>query len=231
MTTPEPLLALAHGADAFAALLAQALPDTVVTVQAGATGFGRVVQTLQSIASIVIALALIAMAVVVIPAAWNTRVLYKRMNETVERFRVDLDPILRHAVAVSDNVNYISTSIRTDVQMLNDTLTATNRRLNHAAALAEARVNDFNALLQVVQEEAESLFINTASTVRGVQAGAEQFRRFQTGEATLDDGWDDDELDALAGGYDDEDEDGDDAPYGRAFADEHDDDDDAPRRG
>jgi hypothetical protein len=229
VTTPEPLLSLANAAGAAAALLAQALPDTIVTVAAGGSSFQRLVQTLQGIASVVIALALIAMAVVVIPAAWNTRVLYKRMNEAVERFRVDLDPILRHAVAVGDNVNYISTSIRTDVQMLNDTLTATNRRLNHAAALAEARVNDFNALLQVVQEEAESLFINTASTVRGVQAGAEQLRRFQTGEAALDEGWDDEEMDALAGAYDDEDD---------AFGyddegDEPDDDendDDAPRR-
>lgn len=223
MTTPEPLLALAHTADALAALLAQAIPDTVVTVQAGATGFQRVVQTLQSIASVVIALALISMAVVVIPAAWNTRMLYKRLNEAVERFRVDLDPILRHAVAVSDNVNYITTSIRTDVQVLNDTVTSATRRLNRAAEVAEARVGDFNALLQVVQEEAESLFIGTAATVRGVQAGAEQFRRFQTGEATLDDGWDDEELDTLAGAYDEEDE-----AYGPPYADEHDDD-DAPR--
>ena len=225
MTTPEPLLALAHGAHALAALLAQGIPDTVVTVQAGASGFGRVVQTLQGIASVVIALALIAMAVVVIPAAWNTRLLYKRMNEAVERFRVDLDPILRHAVAVGDNVNYITTSIRTDVQVLNDTVTSATRRLNRAAEVAEARVSDFNALLQVVQEEAESLFIDTASTVRGVQAGAEQFRRFQTGESTLDDGWDDEELDSLAGAYDDEDE----GAYGPPYADENDD--DTPRRG
>ena len=37
--------------------------------------------------------------------------------------------------------------------------------------LAEERIKDLNALLAVVQEEAESAFISTASTVRGVRTG------------------------------------------------------------
>jgi hypothetical protein len=37
--------------------------------------------------------------------------------------------------------------------------------------MAEDRIKDLNALLAVVQEEAESAFISTASTVRGVRTG------------------------------------------------------------
>ena len=37
-------------------------------------------------------------------------------------------------------------------------------------------MNEFNALLAVVQEEAEDLFVSTASTVRGVRRGAAAFR-------------------------------------------------------
>ena len=37
---------------------------------------------------------------------------------------------------------------------------------------AEQRLNEFNALLEVVQQEAESMFVATASTVRGVRTGA-----------------------------------------------------------
>jgi hypothetical protein len=37
--------------------------------------------------------------------------------------------------------------------------------------LAEERIKDLNALLAVVQEEAEAGFISTASTIRGVRTG------------------------------------------------------------
>ncbi|HEX8273142.1 MAG TPA: DUF948 domain-containing protein [Longimicrobiaceae bacterium] len=178
-------------------LLAQAGPaiaDTVVTVQAGSRGLQYWVDLLQSIASIIIALALIAIAIPLIPAAWNSRKFYQKLNQVVERVRDDINPIVRHASAVADNVDYISTSIRADVQLLNQTVASANQRVNRAAAMAEQRVNELNALLQVVQEEAEGLFIETASTVRGVRVGAETFRRFQEdGEAgLLDDVYDDD---------------------------------------
>jgi uncharacterized protein YoxC len=206
-------LSIAHFHPALLAL-ALAAPDTVVAVSAPAEGFARLVTTLQSIASLVIALALIAIAVPLIPAAWNSRKMYKRINEIIERFRSDVDPVVKHAVAVADNLDYISTSVRVDVQQLNQTIAATNRRLNHAAAMAEQRLNEFNALLQVVQEEAESLFIGTASTIRGVQAGAESFRAFRE----PDDDWTDEELERYSdrGGLDVETGD-DDRDAGRPF--------------
>jgi uncharacterized protein YoxC len=202
---------IAHPSHALLAL-ALAAPDTVIAVSAPAHGFARFVSTIQSIASLVIALALIAIAIPLIPAAWNSRKMYKRINDIIERFRSDVDPVVKHAVAVADNLDYISTSVRVDVQQLNQTIAATNRRLNHAAALAEQRLNEFNALLQVVQEEAESLFINTASTIRGVHAGAETFRAFQA----TDDDWTDEELERYAdrGAADVAD---DDEPRGRPF--------------
>lgn len=178
-------------------LLAQsgpAIADTIVTVQAGSRGLQYWVDLLQSIASMIIALALIAIAIPLIPAAWNSRKFYKKVNDVVERIRDDVNPIVRHAAAVADNVDYISTSIRADVQLLNQTVASANQRVNRVAAQAEQRVNELNALLQVVQEEAEGLFIETASTVRGVRVGAETFRRFQEdGElGRLDDVYDDD---------------------------------------
>lgn len=204
MTAPDALHFLAAApADLVALGLAQAqtFPDTVVTVQAGTYGFQRVVQTLQSIASIVIALVLLAISISLIPAAWNTRKFYAQVNDIVKRFKNDVDPILRHVNDVAENVNYISTAVRADVEQLQRTIAATQQRLTQAAAVTEQRVGEFNALMNVVQEEAESLFISTASTVRGVQAGADTFRRFQTGEAELDATYSDDELDEL---FDDE---------------------------
>lgn len=183
-------------------LLAQtgpAIADTVVTVQAGSRGLQYWVDLLTSLASIVIALALIAIAIPLIPAAWNSRKFYAKLNQVVERVRDDVNPIVRHAASVADNVDYISTSVRADVQLLNQTVASANQRVNRVAALAEQRVNELNALLKVVQEEAEGLFIDTASTVRGVRVGADTFRRYQE-EGDL----------GRLGGYDDlEDEDDD----------------------
>lgn len=180
------------------AILAQAaaLPDTIVTVQATSSGLAYWVDLLTSIASIVIALALIAIAIPVIPAAWNSRKVYASLNQAVERFRHDLNPIVQHAAAVADNVDYVTTSLRADVQLLNQTVASANQRVNRVAALAEQRVNELNALLEVVQEEAEGLFIDTASTVHGLRVGADAFRRFR----------DDGEPGPLDEGYDDEDD-------------------------
>lgn len=183
-------------------LLAQtgpAIADTVVTVQAGSRGLQYWVDLLTSIASMVIALALIAIAIPVIPAAWNSRKVYAKVNQVVDRLRDDINPIVRHAAAVADNVDYVTTSIRADVQLLNQTVASANQRVNRVAALAEQRVNELNALLKVVQEEAEGLFIDTASTVRGVRVGADTLRRYQ----------EDGDLGRL-GGYDDLDDEDDD---------------------
>lgn len=58
----------------------------------------------------------------------------------------------------------------------------------NARALAD-RLGEFNALLKVVQDEAEATFVSTASTIRGVRSGAAAFRHL---EADLDLGEDDD---------------------------------------
>lgn len=196
MIFPEPL-----STAIFAAALARvpvAVADTIVTVQAAPTGFRYWVDLLTSIATIVIAIALIAMAITVVPAAWYSRKVYGKVNEMVNRVREDFNPIMRHATAVADNVDYVTTSLRNDVEHLNATVASANQRVNRVAAMAEQRVAELNALLQVVQEEAESLFIDTASTVRGVRVGADAFRRFRS---------DDGSFDGVEGSYRDRDED------------------------
>ena len=225
-----PALTEAH---AVLAGLAQALPDTIVTVQAKSTGWQLWVDTLTSIASVVIALALIAIAVPVIPAAWNSRKMYARVNKAIERFRGDLDPAVRHLSTVAENLNYITTAVREDVRQVNALVNGTTERLNRTAELAEERLRELNALLAVAQEEAESLFIGAASAARGVQAGAEAFSRLQgrkgRGRVEYDDELlDEDELEddeelfddevyaeEAAGGYDGEDDEDDEAEDAR----------------
>jgi uncharacterized protein YoxC len=115
---------------------------------------------------------LLVLTAALVPAAWNFRKSYKKVSELLDRVYGDVNPLMRHASAIADNVNYITTSIRTDVQQLNAAIATAAQRLQQASAITEQRLAEFNALLEVVQQEAESMFVATAATVRGVRTGA-----------------------------------------------------------
>jgi uncharacterized protein YoxC len=129
-------------------------------------------ETVTSVASALMSIALLVLTVALVPAAWNFRKSYAKISDLLDRVYGDVNPLMRHASAIADNVNYITTSVRTDVQQVNATIAAANQRLQQAVALTEQRLNEFNALLEVVQQEAENMFVATASTVRGVRTGA-----------------------------------------------------------
>ncbi|HET7276123.1 MAG TPA: hypothetical protein VFI91_13220 [Longimicrobiaceae bacterium] len=133
------------------------------------------VELLTAIATIIIALALIVIGLVVIPLVWKANKAIARASALVGK---DLRPIIRHGETISENVSRISTSVRADVEMFQSTLVDARERVGHAAGLAEDRINQFSALLELVQEEAEDLFIDSASTIRGVKAGTERLRGF-----------------------------------------------------
>lgn len=154
-------------------LLQQAPQDTVVmrTVVDEPGAF----EQMSTIARAVMTIALLVLTVALVPAAWNFRKSYKRINKLLDQVYGDIHPIMRHASVIADNVNYISTSLRVDVQQVNQTIASANQRLREAVATTERRLQEFNALLAVVQREAEDVFVSTASTVRGVRAGASAF--------------------------------------------------------
>jgi uncharacterized protein YoxC len=153
---------------------AQTLPDTIVTKQVAVEqgAFAKVATVAQGLMTI----AILALTVVLIPAAWNFRNSYKKVNDLIDRFYGDIGPLVRNSNAIADNVNYITTAIRVDVQQFNQTVTLANERLTTAVKTAERRLNELDALMRVVQREAEDAFVSTASTLRGVRAGATTLR-------------------------------------------------------
>ena len=151
---------------------ARALPDTIYTKQIAAAPSWF--EKITSAASAIMTITIIVLSGALIPAAWNFRKSYKKVSEMLDKIYGDVNPLMRHASAIADNVDYISTAIRVDVQQVSQTVAAVNQRLQQAVAAAEDRINQLNALLEVVQEEAESVFVTTASTVRGVRTGINQ---------------------------------------------------------
>lgn len=152
--------------------VARTLPDTIYTKQVVAEP--GLWEKITSVASGVMTITVIVLTVALVPAAWNFRKSYKKISDMLDKVYGDVNPLMRHASAIADNVDYITTSIRVDVQQVSQTVAAVNQRLADALAGAEDRMKQLNALLDVVQEEAESAFVTTASTIRGVQTGINQ---------------------------------------------------------
>ena len=143
--------------------------DTIITrqVQPQASTFEKITTYASGLASI----ALLVLAVALVPAAWNFRKSYAKVSDMLDRIYGDINPIMRHASTIADNVNYISTSVRVDMQQVSQTIAAANKKLASSLELAEERIKEMNALMAVVQEEAEGAFVSTASTLRGVRTG------------------------------------------------------------
>lgn len=152
--------------------VARSLPDTIYTKQVVAEP--GLWEKITSVASGVMTITVIILTVALVPAAWSFRKSYKKVSEMLDKIYGDINPLMRHASAIADNVDYITTSIRVDVQQVSQTVAAVNQRLQDALGGAEDRMKQLNALLDVVQEEAESAFVTTASTIRGVQTGINQ---------------------------------------------------------
>ena len=153
---------------------AAALPDTIVTKQVAEPR--NWFDVVSGIASIVISVAMVALVVGLLPAAWNFRKSYKKVNELLDRVYGDVNPIMRHASSVADNLDYVTTAVRQDVARLQASVAAANAQLDEATRRTERRLRDFDALLDVVQGEAEATFVSAASTLRGVREGAAAFR-------------------------------------------------------
>jgi uncharacterized protein YoxC len=134
-------------------------------------------QKMASIAGGILTLAVLASAIVLVPAMWNFRKTYKRTAKLLERIQGDVSPLIKHAHSIADNVDYISTAIRADVAKIQGTIQLANERLQDAIGATETRINEFNALLTVVQSEAEGAFVSTAAAVRGFREGASEFSR------------------------------------------------------
>jgi uncharacterized protein YoxC len=129
-----------------------------------------------AVASTVIALALAVLSVVAIPALWRFRRTYRKADHLLERIYSDITPIMHNANVISENVNFVTTAVREDIRKVSDTIDDANARIQDALEATEQRVRELHALLAVAQEEAEHLFVDTASTMRGIRRGAEAFR-------------------------------------------------------
>lgn len=95
-----------------------------------------------------------------------------QLRRLLTAMKGSLQPVADRARVAAENVEYISAVVREDVQKVHASVAGLSDRLKGASERMEERVEEFNALMDVVQTEAESVLLDTAAAVRGVRAGA-----------------------------------------------------------
>ncbi len=160
---------------AVGSLLVQAAAsrDTVIMMPASRGVLGEITDVVY----LLILLVLIGLVVVGTIFMWRLRRTQERFDRLIERVSSDVGPVLKAARAIGEDIHHVTASIREHVDEVNATISAANDRVRDAVTMTEDRLNEFNALLDVVQQEAEGLFVSTASAVRGVRLGARSFGR------------------------------------------------------
>jgi len=123
-------------------------------------------QVAAEVSTVVIAVMSILFLVVALALVWQL----KRM---VGSLNVHIQPVAERARVAVENVEYISAVVREDVQRVRASVSGLSGRLKEASDRMEERVEEFNALMDVVQDETESVLLDTAAVVRGVRAGAQ----------------------------------------------------------
>ena len=140
------------------------------TLQSNTLQDPALISTLADIAIIVVGVAILTASVVLV-------LLALRVNATLKSLSQNLGPVSDRARSISDNVEFITQALRTDVERLNASVKGLNDRLHQASGHMEQRIEEFNALMEVIQGEAEGAFIKTAAAVRGVKEGAQKLSK------------------------------------------------------
>src|SRR5690349_23068221 len=167
------MMGLIRGAELLLQTAARTIPDTLYTKQIAAAP--STFEKVTSIASGLLTITIMVLAVALVPAAWNFRKSYKKVSDLLDKIYGDINPLMRHASAIADNVDYITTSVRVDVQQVSQTIAAVNQPLQQAVVPSETRLNELNAPLDKQEEQAEHALVVTYSTIRGLTAGIQSF--------------------------------------------------------
>ena len=127
--------------------------------------------TVEAVSTIVLVVAVLGVLVALLMVLLQLRKLTRSIGSVAKRLEKDAAPVMARARSVAENVDFITMAVRTDVQKVNASVASLNDRLKEASVRMEERIQDFSALVEVLQGEAEDLALDTAAAVRGVRAG------------------------------------------------------------
>ncbi len=138
--------------------------DTLVLVQSR-----DALDIVYGVAAGTFVLLLLALLLVVLGVLAQARKAVRSLERTAAEIRegeavARVGRTLGHVEAMAARIREETDQLSASVSKVGDQVTLASRRM-------EERIEEFNALLAVVQEEAEEVFLDTASTARGVRRG------------------------------------------------------------
>lgn len=100
-----------------------------------------------------------------------------RTSAVVEKLAADSGPLLASVNAVATDAREVVAMLRTDVERVTDAAGAISDQLLDMADAATQRVDELNAVIDVLQDEIENTAIGAVAAVRGVRVGARELTR------------------------------------------------------
>ena len=120
---------------------------------------------------VVLAVALVALVTVVLGALAVRRGV-GALERALASITADAKPLMEEATRTVAEARGIVETVRSEVDKTAETVSAIRVRVDDVAQSAADRLEDVNALLDVVQQEMEDTVLAATSAVRGVRVGA-----------------------------------------------------------
>ncbi len=149
-------------------LQAAAFPDTIIARTVPVRG---VLEWTSGVLQIVVLLLGIGVLIATILLLLSMRAGVRKFNATVDRITTETKPLLANASAIVGDARDVVAMIRTDIERVTDAASALSEQLLDAAETTARRVDDVNAVLDVLQEELEDTALSAVSAIRGVRVG------------------------------------------------------------
>jgi hypothetical protein len=131
------------------------------------------IQMVMVIAAAILALFALAIAAAALFALVKLR---KAMERGLSVLPAKTDPMMAAATRVAENAREVSETVKVRVKDILGDLEEIGDRLKTGADAVEERVKRFGVVVDVVQDKAEDLLLDAASTAHGVHTAAEVMR-------------------------------------------------------
>jgi methyl-accepting chemotaxis protein len=159
-------------ASPFAGFLLQVVsrPDTIITRTIAERGLLEWTNGILQMLVLVLAVAALITLILLFLAL---RAGVKKVAATVDALAADAKPMLTSANTMVGDARAMVAIVRQDVERVSDAAGAITDQLLDAAETTAQRVDDVNAVLDVLQDELEDTVVAAASAIRGVRIGAQ----------------------------------------------------------
>lgn len=156
-------------------------PAVLDTLQRIATA-----QVVIAVAVSIIALIALGGALVVIVELRYAHRLVREVRRGINAMKPQLGPLVNRMKAATDDIAGMTGDARRRMDDVLHTVEDLHRGVKRAAAATEDRIRRFDAVLDIVQTEAEELMLDAAATAHGLHEAARSLRESPTDQATTD---------------------------------------------